>query len=45
MDLKGVKKELVGRLQPEGCGQWLYVQVEAHNERCVPRVHLGSGTL
>lgn len=23
--------ELVGRLQPESCGQWLYDQVEAHN--------------
>ena len=25
-------KECVGRLQPEGCGQWLYARVEASDE-------------
>lgn len=27
-------KELVGRLQPDGCGQQLHVQVEAGNDQC-----------
>ena len=27
-----VDKELVGRLQPGSCGQWLYVQVEAGDD-------------
>lgn len=38
---------LFGWLQPEGCGQWLYVQVEASNEWCPPgisdRQHLYPG--
>ena len=32
-------------LQPEGCGQWLYVQVEAGREWCSPRFSLGTGAL
>ena len=33
-----VDKELVGRLQPECCGQWLCIQVEANNKWCPPGV-------
>ena len=34
LGLKGglFDRELVGWLQPEGCGQWLYVQVEASDK-------------
>lgn len=32
-----LNKELVGRLQPEVCGQWLHVQVKAGDEQCVPQ--------
>ena len=41
-------KELVARLQPEGCGQWLFVHVEVHEnlmwfkESQVQTVALGS---
>ena len=38
-------KELIRRMQPEGCGQWLYVQVGIGNEWCLPGDHDGSGTL
>ena len=36
-----VDKELVGRLQPEGCGQWLNVQVGAGDKQCPSGVCLG----
>ena len=38
-------KELVGRSQPEGCGQWLNVQKEGGDEKHPPVVSLGSDTL
>ena len=31
-------KELIGRSQPEGCCQWICVQVETGNEQCPPEV-------
>ena len=34
-------EELVRRLHPEGCVQWLYVQVEASDEWCLPGSVLG----
>jgi len=40
-----VGKELVVWLQPEDCGKWLYVQVEAGDEWCPPGVHFGTGAL
>lgn len=33
-------KELVGWLQPESCGQWLYVQVKIGDKWCVPPMGL-----
>ena len=33
-------KEVVERPQTEGGDQWLYVQVEAGNEQCLPGVSL-----
>ena len=38
-------KELVVMSQPEGCGQWLYVQVETGYERYPSGVHLGAATI
>ena len=43
--LNFVGKESVGRSEPEDCGQWLYVQVEAGSERCPLGGRLGSGAL
>jgi len=40
-----VNKGLVGRSQPEGCGQWLYVQMETGNEQCPRGVCLETGSL
>ena len=37
-------KELFERLQPEGCGQLVYVQAEASIEQRPPEVGLGTGT-
>ena len=36
-----VDKELVECMQPEACGQGLYVQVEAGDEWCAPGSVLG----
>ena len=38
-------KELVAWLQPEGCGQWLFVQVEAGEAGRPPGICLGIGAL
>ena len=40
-----VDKDSVVRSQQEGCGQWLYVQVEAGNEQFPLGVCLVAGTL
>ena len=40
-----VDKELVGRLQLEGCGRCFYILVEAGNEQFPLGVHLGTSTL
>ena len=38
-------KELVGRSQPEGSGQWLSVKMETDDEWCPAEVHIGTSTL
>lgn len=48
MDLKSglfKDKELVEWSQPEVCGLWFYVQVEAGDKWCPPGVHLGISAL
>lgn len=47
MDLKDAlfDKILTGWLQPERCGQLLYVFVEASDEWCPSGSHLGTGVL
>jgi len=40
-----VDKEWVGWSQPDGCGQRLYVQVEASNEWCPLGVNIGISAL
>ena len=42
---EGWTVELVEWSKPESCGQWLYVQVKASDERCPPGVCLGTNTL
>jgi len=36
---------MIGRVQSEGCCQWLYVQVEASHEWCPPGVQCSSTSL
>lgn len=38
-------KEWVGKSQPGGRGQWLYVRVEANNKQCPSGVCLETDTL
>ena len=38
-------KELVGRLQPEGSGQWCDVQMDAGDEWCPSEVRTGTGAI
>ena len=38
-------KELVGRLQPEGRGQWLDVHMNASDKRCPSGDRTGTGAV